>query len=139
MCRRHHRHRGRPRLSLSRLQTARTRLVFRLKRRPRPQREDLGHRGGHALVEPLARQLKILGSSLEYLSLSAQFGYVGDPLTPLAAVAVGASTDTQRLEIIDVRTGRMSAVVNTHSAPQYSGAAFDRAREGSAADRRQRG
>jgi WD40 repeat protein len=69
----------------------------------------------------------MLGSSLEYLSLSAQFGYVGDPLTPLAAVAVGASTDTQRVEIIDVRTGRMSAVVDTHSAPQYSGAAFDRA------------
>jgi hypothetical protein len=49
MCRRDHWHRGRPRLSLSRLQAARTRLVFRLKRRPRPQREDLGHRGGHAL------------------------------------------------------------------------------------------
>ena len=52
---------------------------------------------------------------------------MGDPLTPLAAVAVGASTDTERVEIIDVRTGRMSAVVDTHSAPQYSGAAFDRA------------
>jgi hypothetical protein len=31
------------------------------------------------------------------------------------------------VEIIDVRTGRMSAVVDTLSAPQYSGAAFDRA------------